>query len=115
MKRLALTEDQIEKQVLTWLKMKQIFAFKVRSVGTYDPKIRGFRAPSPWFRKGCPDVLVCFKGRFIGLEIKTPKGTLSESQESFHKDLADAGGFAYVVRDVEELKGVFETLEVLFN
>ena len=111
MKKLELTENQIQNQVLSWLKMHEIFAFIVRSVGTYDAKIKGFRAAGPWFRKGCPDILICYKGKFVGLEIKTKKGVLSEHQESFHKDIWDNGGYVYVVRDAGDLRAIFDFLD----
>lgn len=106
-----LNEKQIENQCLSWLKARRYFAFKIKSVGTYDPTRKRFRTPSPWYRKGCPDILCCFRGRFIGLEVKTKKGRLSEHQKSFHQDLTLAGGFVYVVRSIDDLVDIFSCLE----
>lgn len=102
-----LSEKQIENQVLAELKSKGIFAFKVKSMGTFDQATNRFRAPSPWYRKGCPDVLCCIAGKFIGLEIKTKKGRLSVNQKLFHEDCRRAGGLVFVVRDVDELDDIF--------
>lgn len=107
----ALSEKQIENQVLSWLKFKGIFAFKVKSTGTYDQASGRFRTPSPWYRKGCPDVLVCYSGRMVGLEVKTQTGRLSVHQKLFHQDMEAAGGKTFVVRDVKELSFIFETLD----
>lgn len=108
-----LSEKQIENQSLSWLKARRIFAFKVKSVGTFDPVQKRFRTPSPWYRKGCPDILCCYRGSMVGLEIKTKKGKLSQNQKIFHADLKEAGGKVFVVRDVDELEGIFNDLSSL--
>lgn len=107
-----LLESAIENQCLMWLKSRRIFGFKVRSVGTFDQTRRAFRA-NPWFRKGCPDILCCVSGRFIGLEIKTRTGRLSEHQAEFHRDLREHGGIVHVVRAVEELEVIFREMSAL--
>lgn len=107
-----LSEKQIENMVLSWFKMRRVFAFKVKSMGTFDPTTKRFRAPSAWYRKGCPDVLVCWKGKFLGFEVKTPIGRLSLHQKLFHDDVKQAGGKVFVVRDVKELDAIFFQLEM---
>lgn len=111
--RVELSEKQIENQALGWLKSKMIFAFKVKSMGTFDPVTKRFRAPSPWYKKGCPDILCCYRGKFVGLEIKTKKGRLSEYQKAFHMELVESGGYAFVVRDIDELPAIFTYLDHL--
>lgn len=110
---MELSEKQIENQALGWLKSKMIFAFKVKSMGTFDPVTKRFRAPSPWYKKGCPDILCCYRGKFVGLEIKTKKGRLSEYQKAFHMELVESGGYAFVVRDIDELPAIFTYLDHL--
>lgn len=107
----GVSEKTIENQCLAWLKANQVFGFKVRSTGTFDPKTKRFRARSMWFRPGCPDIVCCYKGRFVGLEVKTPKGRVSEDQLSFHKDIVANGGAVYVVRSVDELDQIFNSLD----
>lgn len=41
-------------------------------------------------------------GRFVALEVKTPKGKLHDEQKSWLRLVRDAGGFAAVVRSVQE-------------
>lgn len=46
-------------------------------------------------------------GVFVGIEVKTAKGKLSEHQDMFLRNIVDAGGIAIVARcvdDVVELK-----------
>lgn len=107
-----LLEQAIENQCLMWLKANHIFGFKVRSVGTFDPRKRVFRT-NKWFRRGCPDIVCCFSGLFVGLEIKTRTGRLSEHQVDFHRDIKAHKGLVYVVRAVEELEGIFDEVSAL--
>lgn len=53
---------------------------------------------------GLPDILVCYQGRFIALEVKRPetRGTVTLRQQHFLDAISDAGGTAAVVTSVEE-------------
>ncbi len=51
---------------------------------------------------GCPDLLVCYRGRFIALEVKEPRGRVSKIQNKVLNDISVAGGWAVVVRSVDE-------------
>ena len=100
-------EKQIENDILRWLSYKNILACKIKTVGTFDLKRGRFRTPSPWYRKGVADILVCHQGKFIALEVKTKVGRLSPSQKHFFTDVAKAGGIAVLVRSVEDVAKVF--------
>ncbi len=50
--------------------------------------------------KGCPDVIGQLKdGRFIGVEVKAPKGKLRPEQVIFLERIWVAGGVAFVARN----------------
>ena len=53
---------------------------------------------------GIPDVICCYHGRFIGLEVKTEKGKLTKLQEITIREIVKAGGTAVKVTSVEEVK-----------
>jgi hypothetical protein len=53
---------------------------------------------------GIPDILACYQGRFIGLEVKMPGGRVSPKQEQILKQIETAGGIAAVVTSVHEAK-----------
>lgn len=105
-------EKIIENHILAWLKFKGIFSFKIKSMGTYDPKIGRFRAPSPWYRKGVADILGIYKGKFLAIEVKTKVGKISPFQESFLKDVTEEGGIAIVARSVEDLENQMKVIDV---
>ena len=51
----------------------------------------------PYATKGVPDIIVCYKSRFIGIECKAGKGKTTALQEKNLREIADAGGLALVI------------------
>ena len=49
-------------------------------------------------RSGIPDLLICYKGKFMGIELKAEKGRVSELQNRELKLIRDAGGMGFVLR-----------------
>jgi len=47
-------------------------------------------------RHGVPDMLVCFQGQFIAIELKTDKGHTTSLQDLTLKRIREAGGLAIV-------------------
>jgi Holliday junction resolvase len=70
----------------------------LETMGAYVVKQHG----SGLVRAGVPDLLICYHGRFIGLEVKTPKGRVSKIQEHELGRIHRAYGAAAVVRSVHE-------------
>lgn len=54
--------------------------------------------------KGCSDLIGCLDGRFLALEAKTGTGRLTSDQEQFGAVVRAKGGFACVVRSVDEAR-----------
>ena len=77
-------ESQFQSQVIKYLKERGAYVLNVAG-GTQIPK-------------GTPDLLVCWRGRFIALELKVGKNTTSELQD-YHIDcISESGGVAMVIR-----------------
>ena len=49
-------------------------------------------------RAGIPDLLVCYKGRFMGIELKAEKGMVSRLQEIELDGIRKAGGCSMILR-----------------
>lgn len=64
------------------------------------------------YSSGLPDLFACYRGRFMGIEVKTPKtlNTVSARQAAILAQIDSAGGFAFVASSVEE---VDETLNYI--
>jgi hypothetical protein len=89
MKQPGLKEKDITMQIRNLLKTFQIFHWKNHG--------------GPMGAKGVPDILGCFQGKFLGIEVKTENGRLSPEQDRFIKNLNDAGGIAFVARSVDDV------------
>ena len=83
-------EQKIQKQITDYL----------YSIGAYQVKVISAT------KKGVPDILVCLRGQFVGIEVKTPKTlkTLSVLQKYNLKQIDAAGGVAFVASSVSEVK-----------
>ena len=60
----------------------------------------------PYGTSGVPDIICCYKGRFIGMECKLPGGRLTELQKRAIHRINQAGGIACRVESVEDVKRV---------
>lgn len=61
---------------------------------------------------GVPDIICCYKGRFLGLECKLPGGRLTELQKRTIEKINRAGGVACRVESVEDVKRVIERVDL---
>ena len=59
---------------------------------------------------GLPDLIVCYKGRFVALEVKTETGRLTVLQAITLKRIEKAGGIAKAVRSVDEARAVIGSI-----
>ena len=66
----------------------------------------------PYGTSGVPDIICCYKGRFLGLEVKLPTGTLTELQKRAIRKINQAGGIACRVESVEDVKRVIERVDL---
>jgi len=60
----------------------------------------------PYGTSGVPDIIACYKGRFLGLEAKLPGGRLTELQKRSISKINRAGGIARRVESVEDVQAV---------
>ena len=57
---------------------------------------------------GIPDIIVCYKGRFYGLEAKIGSNKPTRLQAATLDQIKKAGGVAEVVRSVDDVKQLFK-------
>lgn len=59
---------------------------------------------------GAPDFLVCYHGKFIGIECKAGKGKTTALQERNLAEIVRAGGYALVINEtnMHELETLME-------
>jgi Holliday junction resolvase len=80
----------------------------IRKRGGRSFKIHG---DSSYQEAGIPDILACYQGRFLGIEVKMPGGRLSRKQERVMQTILDAGGVAIVARSVDDVHRVLDMLD----
>lgn len=71
-----------------------------------EHKVLNWRMSGATNLSGFPDILVCYKGFFVGLEVKTDVGTPTLQQAKVIQDIIQSGGVAGLVtsvKDVEDL------------
>lgn len=66
-------------------------------------------------RSGIPDLIVCYKGRFIGIELKAEKGKTSRLQEFEIEEIRKADGIGMILKPskIGEFLKVLEELDKL--
>lgn len=62
-------------------------------------------------KPGDPDMIVCYRGRFIGMEGKTPVGRLRPIQIRRREQIESAGGIYAVVRSVDDAMAVLDAID----
>ena len=61
--------------------------------------------------QGLPDLVNCFHGRFVGLEVKQPGEKPSPKQRQILGEIEAAGGIARVVTTVKEVADLLAEIE----
>ena len=65
-------------------------------------------------RAGVPDLLVCYRGHFIGIEVKSERGKPTQLQLIEIREIKKAGGYAFVIRpsNLDELVEFLDKIDL---
>lgn len=88
-------ESKVQSEIIKWLK----------SIGAYSIKIMKGN------RDGQPDIICCFEGRFIGIEVKKeawPNWKPSELQKLELNKINNSGGFGFCANNLDYVKNIFD-------
>ena len=113
LKKIGITknEKQIENEILEYLSHRDdVVCWKNENVGIYDPAKRIYRKPWSKFKpKGISDIIgfVCGSGKAIFIEVKAPKGRLTQDQEDFLRNANEAGCISFLARSIEHVEQEF--------
>ena len=97
-------ETDIQISICDYLALKRYFFWRQNTIPVFSEG--RFRRMPAYSKNGVPDIILVHKGRFIGLEVKIPKGKQSESQEMFQKELEDAGGQYHIVTSIDDVEAL---------
>ena len=97
LRSIAMTEQQIQKKITTFLEKQGCYVVKVISAT----------------KAGVPDILGCFNGKFFGIEVKKPttKTNTSKLQEYNLMKIQEAAGYSCVAWDVEQAEDLLDLIE----
>lgn len=87
-------EQGIQKAIQDYLRDEGAFVFKVITAN----------------RNGIPDVIACYQGRFLAIEVKQPGKKLHPLQEMQLNRIQAAGGVAIMATSVDDVKKMLEVL-----
>lgn len=90
-------EKNIENKIKAYLKSK----------GAYYVKYHG----NQFSQVGVPDILACYKGYFIGIEVKNETGKTSPLQDVNIQQINNAGGWSFVARSVKDVADMLDSID----
>lgn len=92
-------EGQLTSQIKNYLASK----------GAYCEKIFG----GGYQASGIPDILVCYRGLFIAIEVKSPthKGRASDIQKLKIRRIRECGGIAFITDNMEDVEYIFNSID----
>ena len=93
-------ESDITKQIMDTLKACGVWCWKHWS--------------GPMSNEGIADILGIYKGKFLAIEVKGPRGKVSDAQSRFLRNVSEQGGIAFVAWSVEDLKLHIPDLPLMF-
>lgn len=79
----------------------------VRERGGFCFKVHG----SEHMTVGLPDIVCCYRGLFVGFEVKTPTGVVSERQRYVMRNIMGAQGIVTVPRSVQDAEEVLNLID----
>ena len=90
-------EQQYQSKIVKYLESRGAYVIKVVAAS----------------KKGIPDVIACYKGQFIAIEVKTPltRSNTSKLQEYNLDKIAEAGGQSGIAVDIDDINPMLNRID----
>lgn len=72
---------------------------------------KAINQPGGRLEVGTPDIIGCYRGRFLALEVKQPGNKPRPIQAKRIREWKEAGGAVFVVHSLEETKALIQQLD----
>lgn len=92
------SESQIQREIIEYLQMNGVFVWRQQTIG-----IRGRTLVGAGAMRGVADVLGCYKGKLLAIEVKRPGKSPSKNQLTFIRTVIAEGGLAMCAHSVQEV------------
>lgn len=100
----------IEGRLIPLERVGKIYYFRNNS---FSGKIKRYDGSQGFIKnnkKGTPDIIICYKGHFIGIELKTMTGRQSPDQKLAEQDIISAGGKYFIIKTPEEFENILSNI-----
>jgi len=90
-------EQQYQSKIVKYLESRGAYVIKVVAAS----------------KKGVPDVIACYKGQFIAIEVKTPltRSNTSKLQEYNLDKIAEAGGQSGIAVHIDDINPMLNRID----
>lgn len=105
-------EKDIQNEICEYLKNNAFFFWRSNNLPVFSRNNAGkmaFRAMGKYTLKGIPDIIVIYKGKFIGIEVKRVGAPLREDQIKFKVNTIVHGGIYIMATSVEQVRRLLNT------
>lgn len=107
-----MTEQTVQRAIVKYLRHAlpaDVWWTAVNPVPSKSKAVAGM-SKAMGLRAGAPDFVFCIKGRFVGIEVKAPTGSMSSEQRAARKQITLSGGVFHTVRSLVEVDGIMFAL-----
>lgn len=89
-------ESKIQKEILAYLRKNKVFHIRFQAQSNIN---------------GVPDIICCYKGLFIGLELKQENGRATDLQKKKLETINNSGGIGVIIKSLEEVITLFDLID----
>jgi Holliday junction resolvase len=93
------SESQIQREIIEYLQMNGVFVWRQQTIG-----VRGRTLVGAGAMRGVADILGCYKGKLLAIEVKRPGKKPSKNQNTFLRTVTAEGGLALCASSIDDVK-----------
>ena len=103
-------EQLVKNAILDWLSWRRECVYWVNdSVGIWDKEKNCYRKRNTRHaRLGVSDIILCWLGEFVAIEVKSKTGRPTPDQLKFQSDIHSVNGKAFFARSVDDVISQFK-------
>ena len=95
-----MTESEVKQDIIKYLK----------KIGVHHDNILQGSIKQYGNKKGISDILCCYRGRYVAIEVKGEGGKPSQDQIDYMESVKNSGGIAIDVYSLDEVKGALRAI-----
>lgn len=105
------TESQIQSAIIDYLRMVGAVVTRVNSGKMFVQNSNGSSRIVRLADAGTADLIACYRGRYLAIEVKDHKGKVRPEQEQFIQEVNDAEGRGFIARSVDDVIKVLDQIK----